>query len=74
MAPNNVTNEDDNQIWTRLYGDKDTYLKRLSNVEDGAKVRISRVKRCVRQGIHPQLVPQAIHRVIDGSASRQKRP
>ena len=44
MAPNKVTNEDENQILTRLYGDDYTYLKRLRKVVDGAKVRISRVK------------------------------
>ena len=32
MAPNNVTSDDQNQIWTRLYGDGDTYLKRHRKV------------------------------------------
>ena len=43
MAPNKVTVENEDQIWTRLYGDGDTYLKRFRNVEDQAKNRISRV-------------------------------
>ena len=44
MAPNKVTTDDQNQIWTRLSVDGDTYLKRQRKVENGAKVRISRVK------------------------------
>ena len=44
MAPNKVTKDDQDQIWTQLYGDGDTYLKRHRKVESGAKVRISRVK------------------------------
>ena len=53
MAPNKVTNEDEYQIWTRLYGDSDTYLKRYRKVEDGAKVRISRVKGVFDKGYIP---------------------
>ena len=69
MAPNKVTNKDEDQIWTRLYGDGDTYLKRLRKVEDGAKVRISRVKGVFDKGYMPNwsreqftvssMVPQA---------------
>ena len=69
MAPNKVTNEDEDQIWTRHYGDGDTYLKRLRKVEDGANVRISRVKGVFDKGFMPNwsreqftvssMVPQA---------------
>ena len=44
MAPNEVTTDDQDRIWTRLYGDGDTYLKRHRKVGNGAKVSISRVK------------------------------
>ena len=53
MASNKVTDENEDQIWTRLYGDGDTYLKRLRKVEDGAKVRISRVKGVFDKGYMP---------------------
>ena len=53
MAPNKVTNEDEDQIWTRLYGDGDTYLKCLRNVKVGAKVRISRIKGVFDKGYMP---------------------
>ena len=69
MAPNKVTNTDEDQIWTRLYKDGDTYLKRYRKVEDGAKVRISRVKGVFDKGYMPNwsceqftvssMVPQA---------------
>ena len=73
MAPNKVTIDDDDRIWTRLYGDGDTYLKRLRNVKDGAKVRISRVKGVFDKGYMPNwsreqftvtsMVPQGDKRV-----------
>ena len=44
MAPSNVTKDDEDQIWVRLYGDADTYLKRHRKVDDGAKVCIRRFK------------------------------
>ena len=44
MAYNNVTKDDEDRIWVRLYGDGDTYLKRQRKVDDKAKVRISRIK------------------------------
>ena len=53
MAPNKVTIEDEDRIWTRLYGDGDTYLKRNRNVENKAKVRISRVKGVFDKGYMP---------------------
>ena len=73
MAPNNVTTGDQDRIWIRLYGDGDTYLKRHRKVEDGAKVRISRVKGVFDKGYMPNwsreqfivtsMVPQADKRV-----------
>ena len=53
MAPNIVTVDYQDQIWTRLYGDGDTYLKRHRKVENGAKVRINRVKGVFDQGYMP---------------------
>ena len=53
MAPNNVTIDDQDRIWTRLYGDGDRYLKRHRKVETGAKVRISRVKGVFDKGYMP---------------------
>ena len=50
MAPNKVTIDDQDRIWTRLYGEGDTYLKRYRKVENGAKVRISRVKGVFDKG------------------------
>ena len=50
MAPNKVTTDDQDQIWTRLDGDGDTYLKRHGKVENGAKVRTSRVKNVFDKG------------------------
>jgi hypothetical protein len=52
MAPNKVTAEDQDRIWTRLYGDGDTYLKR-KHIADGANVRISRVKGVFDKGYMP---------------------
>ena len=78
MAPNNVTKDDKDQIWVRLYGDNDTYLKRHRKVNDGAKVRISRIKGAFDKGYMPNwsseqftvssTVPQADKR------SRNPRP
>jgi transposase InsO family protein len=52
MAPNKVTADDQDRIWTRLYGDGDTYLKR-KRIADGATVRISRVKGVFDKGYMP---------------------
>ena len=52
MAPNKVTADDQDRIWTRLYGDGDTHLKR-KHIEDGATVRISRVKGVFDKGYLP---------------------
>jgi hypothetical protein len=52
MAPNKVTAEDQDRIWTRLYGDGNTYLKR-KHIADGATVRISRVKGVFDKGYMP---------------------
>ena len=52
MAPNKVTADDQDRIWTRLYGDGDTYLKR-KHIDDGATVRISRVKGVFDKGYMP---------------------
>ena len=59
MAPNKVTTDDHDQIWTRLYGDGDTYLKRHRKVENGAKVRISRVKGVLDKGYMPNWSPSS---------------
>ena len=53
MAPNKITNTNEDQIWTRLYKDTDTYLKRNRKVEDGSKVRISRFKGVFDKGYMP---------------------
>ena len=53
MAPNKVTIDDQDRIWTRVYGDGDTYLKRHRKVENGSKVRISRVKGVYDKGYMP---------------------
>ena len=53
MAPNRVTIDYQDRIWTRLYGDGDTYFKRHRKVENGAKVRISRVKGVFDKGYMP---------------------
>ena len=50
MAPNIVMVKDNDRIWRRLYGDGDTYLKRLRNVKDGVKVWISRDKSVFDNG------------------------
>ena len=78
MAPNNVTKDDEDRIWVRLYDDGDTYLKRHRKVENGAKVRISRIKGAFEKGYMPNwsreqftvssMVPQADKR------SRNSRP
>ena len=78
MAPNKVTNTDKDQIWARLYDNGDTYLKRHRKVEDGAKIRISRVKGVFDKGYMPNwsrekftvssMVPQADKR------GRKSRP
>lgn len=52
MAPNTVTASDQDRIWTRMYGDGDTYLKR-KHIADGATVRISRVKGVFDKGYMP---------------------
>ena len=53
MAPNQVIIDNLNTIWTRLYGDGDTYLKRFRKVENGAKVSISCVKGIFDKGYMP---------------------
>ena len=53
MAPNKVTTDNQDQILTQLYGDGDTYLKLHRKVENGAKVRISRVKSVFDKGNMP---------------------
>ena len=53
MAPDKVTKDDKNQIWTRLYGNGDTYLERFSKIENSAKVRISRIKGVFDKGYMP---------------------
>ena len=78
MVPNNVTKDDEDRIWVRLYGDGDTYLKRHRKVDDGAKVRLSRIKGAFDKGYMPNwsreqltvssMVPQADKR------SRNSRP
>ena len=50
MAPIDVTKEDEDRIWVRLYNDGDKYLKRHRQVDDGAKVRISRIKGAFDKG------------------------
>ena len=74
MAPNKVTNTDEDQIWTRLYGDGDTNLKRNRNIKDGATIRISRVKGVFDKGYMPNwsreqftvssMVPQADKKAV----------
>ena len=54
MAPNDVSKEDEDRIWVQLYGDGDTYLKRHRQVDDGAKVRISRIN----YGFIPPPIPR----------------
>ena len=53
MAPNKVTIDYQDLIWTRLYKDGDTYFKRHRKVENGAKLRISRVKGVFDKGYMP---------------------
>ena len=53
MAQNKVTTDDQDLIWTRLNGDSDTYLKRHRKIDNGAKVRISRVKNVFDKGYMP---------------------
>ena len=50
MAPNKVTIDSQDQIWARLYEDGDTYLKQHHKIENGAKVRINRVKGVFDKG------------------------
>ena len=70
MAPNKVTINDQDQIWTRLYGDGDKYLKHQSKVKNGAKVRISRVKGVFDKGYMPnwsreQFTVSSMHLLAD---------
>ena len=44
MTPNKVTIDDQDQRYTRLYVDGNTYLKRHRKVENGAKVHIRHFK------------------------------
>ena len=53
MAPNKVTCNDQDRIWTWVYGDGNTYLKRHLKVQNGAKDRISRVKGVCDKGYLP---------------------
>ena len=50
MALSKVTTGDQDRIWTRLYVDNNTYLKRHRKVENGAKVCISRVQGVFDKG------------------------
>ena len=78
MAPNNVNKDNKDRIWVRLYGDGYTYLKRHRLIDDGAKVRISRIKGAFDKCYMPNwfreqftvssMVPQADKR------SRNSRP
>ena len=77
MAPVTVTKADEDRIWVRTYGDGDTELKR-HRIEDGAKVRISRIKGDFEKGYLPnwsgeQFVATSI-RQPDGKRRRATRP
>ena len=78
MAPNKVTIDDQDQIWTRLYGDGDTYLKRHRKVENGVKVLIIRVKSVFYKGYMPnwsreQFTVSSINLQVDKTV-RNSRP
>ena len=53
MAPTDVKRKDENRLWVRLFGDRDTYFK--PQIPQGAMVRASSHKTIFDKGYMPNL-------------------
>ena len=73
MAPEDVTKEDEERIWVRLFGDGDTELKR-HRITDGSKVRINRVKGVFEKGYLPNWSREQFTATASKETKSGKRP
>ena len=72
MAPADVRKSEEDRLWVRLYGDRDTIRKRLERVPDDTMVRVNRWKGAFEKGYVKNWSQE--HFKVAGQATDAKRP